>query len=68
MKERKFKVKIKMTDDRKVEKIQHAIPGVRAYSSPISRAVAREKEKARIKKFNATHPDYKPPSSRKKQK
>lgn len=57
MKERKFKVKVKMNDDRKVEKIQYAIPGVRSYSSPLSRAVAKKK-----------HGDYKRPSSHKRKK
>jgi len=68
MKERKFRPKVRMKDDRKVEKIQKAIPGVRVYSSPLSRAVAREKQKARIKKFNSSHKDYKPPNHGKRKK
>ena len=56
--ERKFRPKIKIKDDRKVKDIRPAIPGVRAYSSKLSRAVAKQK----------AHPDYKPPNHGKRKK
>jgi len=66
MKERTFKPKIKIVDDREGH-IRYK-SSEQSYSSPLSRAIAKERNKARIKKFNATHPDYKPPSSAKRKK
>ena len=78
MKERKFKVKIRVKDDRPVKNIQKAIPGVRAYSSNLSRTLAKQRREASDKAskaaFKKAHPnkthytDYKPPIHGKRKK
>jgi hypothetical protein len=78
MKERKFRPKLKITDDRQVKNIQKAIPGVRAYSSNLSRTLDKQRREASDKAskaaFKKAHPnkthysDYKPPIHGKRNK
>jgi len=59
MKEREFKVKIKIQDDRN-RRTQRASSEV-STDSPLARAIRKEREKARTKKIQKKYPDYKPP-------
>ena len=60
IKERTFRPKIKMNGALRVKTFNAG------NKSAFTQAVMKEKQKARIKKFNKTHPDYKPPIHGKK--
>jgi len=64
--DRKFRVKMRIKDDR--EGVIQYKSAERAYDSPLAKAVRQERTKARIAKFNQTHPDYKPPNHGKRKK